>query len=61
VVYNVVGQRVKNLVDEVMVAGEHEIRWDGVDEAGKKVATGIYFYRLTSDFGTETKKMPLLK
>jgi len=61
IVYNVVGQRVRSLVDEVMEAGEHEIRWHGVDEAGKKVATGIYFYRLTSDFGTETRKMLLLK
>jgi hypothetical protein len=60
-VYNTLGQHVKTLASGVWNAGKHEVIWDGTNELGKKVASGIYLYRLeTADF-LETKKMVLLK
>jgi flagellar hook assembly protein FlgD len=48
-------------VDEPQSAGNYEVIWDGKDENGKEVASGIYFYQLkTKDF-TATKKMILLR
>jgi hypothetical protein len=61
VVYNVMGQAVRRLVDEVQGAGEHEVVWQGQDEAGRPVASGIYFYQLTAGEFVETKKTLLLK
>jgi serine protease len=60
-VYNVLGQRVRTLVDEHQNAGAKATFWDGKDSYHNEVANGIYFYQLrTGDF-TETKKMILLK
>ena len=60
-IYNVLGQRVKTLVDGEKLLGEYEVIWDGKDEAGKDVASGIYFYRLKVRGYIETKRMLLLK
>jgi hypothetical protein len=60
-VYNVRGQRVGELVDCQQSAGEHVVTWDGMDEAGRAVASGIYFYQLTAGEFSETRKMLLLK
>jgi hypothetical protein len=61
-VFNVLGQKVKTLVDEYQEAGYHSVQWDGVDESGASVATGVYFYRVNAgDNKVETKKMMLLK
>jgi len=60
-VYNLLGQRVMVLVDEVQEAGVYNVRWDGTDESGLSVGSGVYFYQLrTGDF-VETKRMLLLK
>ena len=60
-IYNILGEKVRTLVDEPKSAGSYEVVWDGKDDKGKEVASGIYFYQLkTGDF-TETKKMLLLK
>jgi len=60
-VYNIIGQKVKILVDEFRHYGPQAADWDGTDVSGKAVPTGLYFYRLvTSDF-TDVKKMLLLK
>jgi hypothetical protein len=61
VVYNVRGQAVCRLVDEVQEAGEHEVVWEGLDGAGRPVASGIYFYQLFAGQFAETRKMLLLK
>jgi flagellar hook assembly protein FlgD len=60
-VYNVVGQLVKTLVDEVKSPGEYEVTWNGRNENDDQVASGVYFYKLrVSDF-VETRKMVLLR
>ncbi|MEW5795810.1 MAG: S8 family serine peptidase [Candidatus Zixiibacteriota bacterium] len=60
-VYNVIGQRVRTLVDQAQSPGHYEVEWNSTDEAGKPVASGVYFYRLTTDTQTMAKKMLLLK
>jgi len=60
-VFNVLGQKVKTLADEFMKAGYKRVDWDGTDQSGNSVASGVYLYRMSAnDFG-ETKKMLLLK
>lgn len=59
-IYNVIGQPVKNLFNRRMAAGQHRVRWDGRDEAGKKVSSGIYLYRLQSGGAAVFKKMILV-
>jgi PKD repeat protein len=61
VVYNLVGQRVATLVDGVMAIGSHEVEWNGADDSGTRVASGVYLYRLNSASFTQTKKMTLMK
>jgi hypothetical protein len=61
VIYNILGEKVRILVTGDMDAGIHTIHWDGTDEDGNKVASGIYFYRLKADDFAETKKMILMK
>ncbi|UCE19209.1 MAG: T9SS type A sorting domain-containing protein [Gemmatimonadota bacterium] len=60
-VYNILGQEVKNLVDQFQVPGYYNVQWNGRNEFGAHVASGIYFYRLTSGNFTDTKRMILLK
>jgi len=60
-IYNILGQKVKTLVDEPKRAGGREVIWDGKDDQGKELASGIYFYRLKAGYYTETKKMLLLR
>ncbi len=61
VVYNVLGQMVRTLVRETKPAGNYQTRWDGLDNRGQKVSSGIYFYRLKSSGFTQVKKMMLVK
>lgn len=61
-IFNLKGQKVKSLVDAYKPAGVHEIGWQGIDENGKNVATGIYFSILKVNGRITTKhKMMLLK
>jgi hypothetical protein len=60
-IYNVLGQLVRTLVDEPMDAGTHNVIWDGKDEHGSQVASGIYFYKLRSGDYEDTKKMVMMK
>ncbi|MCF7858648.1 MAG: CapA family protein [Candidatus Cloacimonetes bacterium] len=61
-IYNVKGQKVKKLIDEVFTAGQHEIIWDGTNDSGKKVSSGVYFYRMERNGKyVDTKKCLLLK
>ena len=61
-VYNLLGQEVVRLVDQVQAAGRYEAIWNGTNITGAGVASGIYLYRITSGSGyTESKRMSLLK
>ena len=60
-IYNLLGQLVRTLVDERMMPGDYQVVWDGKDEQGKEVASGIYFCRLTTGSYQKTQKMVLLK
>ncbi len=60
-VYNVLGERIRTLVNELQNANDYEVRWDGMNEQGEMVASGIYFYRLQAEEFTQTNKMLLLK
>jgi len=61
VIYDVQGKPVSTLVDAVFEAGPHRVGWDGRDVNGAPVASGVYFYRLTSTGGVQTRKMVLTK
>ncbi|MDH3890018.1 MAG: PKD domain-containing protein [candidate division Zixibacteria bacterium] len=61
VVYNLVGQRVATLVDGALIDGWHEVEWNGADDSGTRVASGVYLYRLNSANFSQTKKMTLMK
>jgi len=60
-VYNILGRKVKTLVNEFRSAGTHQADWDGRSDDGVEVATGVYFYRITTDKFSSTRKMVLLK
>ncbi len=60
-IYNEVGQLVKTLVQEHRLTGEHEVVWDGSDDKGEFVSTGLYFYRLSTDKIAETKRMIMIR
>lgn len=60
-VYNILGRRVRTLVDEFRSAGTHQTDWNGRSDNGEEVATGVYFYRITAENFTSTRKMVLLK
>ncbi|MCD4829376.1 MAG: T9SS type A sorting domain-containing protein [Candidatus Cloacimonetes bacterium] len=60
-VFNVRGRRVKTLVNGDMKPGDHTVTWQGSDDNGLPVASGVYFYCLQSGGSAETRKMLLLK
>jgi parallel beta-helix repeat protein len=60
-VYNIQGQLVKTLIDDVKQAGVHSVSWDCKNDGGKQVSNGIYLYRLITKENTETKKITILK
>jgi len=61
-VYNIKGQKVKTLVNEHQVSGEHSVVWNGTNKQNKQVSSGVYFYKLeVNDRKTLTNKMLLLK
>jgi len=60
-VFNLRGQLVKTLVDRAMEAGDYRVQWEGTDNSGKHVSSGVYFYRLTTPNFNATRKMVILK
>lgn len=60
-VYNVMGQQVKVLTDDVYSAGTYHIVWDGHNQFGSPVGSGIYFYRMQASDFVSTRKMILLR
>jgi len=60
-IFNLLGQHVRTLVNEMKSAGIYKTVWDGTDGAGNQVSTGVYLYRFRAGDFVETKKMVLLK
>ncbi|MBN2414110.1 T9SS type A sorting domain-containing protein [candidate division KSB1 bacterium] len=60
-IYSATGQKIRTLVNGTNSAGYHHINWDAMDDAGHKVASGIYFYRIEADDFISIKKMTLMK
>ncbi len=60
-IFNVLGQRVRSLIDDRYPTGLHSVEWDATNDNGQRVATGIYLYRLKVGDERQTKKMLFLK
>lgn len=61
VIYNIAGARIRALVQGRYTAGQHVVSWDGRDDLGRGVSSGVYVYRLTSGSFTQSRKMLLIK
>jgi hypothetical protein len=61
VLYDLAGRSVHTLLDERLPAGEHAVVWDGRDDQGQRVSSGVYLYRLRAGNYVETKRTVLLK
>jgi hypothetical protein len=60
-IYNMTGQKIKTLVKDYYAAGTYEAAWNGLNENGMKVSSGIYLYRIKAGNYIKTNKMTLLK
>ena len=60
-VYNITGQKVKTLINSELASGTHSVIWDGTNDEGKVISSGVYFYHLQVADKSETRKMILLK
>ena len=60
-IYNILGQKVKTLVNGMMPAGYHNLEWDGTDHNGLGVSSGVYLYKLKADDFSRVNRMTFLK
>ncbi|MFQ5641004.1 MAG: T9SS type A sorting domain-containing protein [bacterium] len=60
-IYNLLGDKVMALVDELKSAGSHSVTWNGENDMGVPVSSGIYFYKLRSNKITKVRKLTLLR
>jgi hypothetical protein len=60
-IFNVLGQKVSTLLDGRETAGVHSISWQGTDESGTIISSGVYFYRISTPGFSAEKKMVLMK
>ena len=60
-IFDLMGQRVRQLISGDHTAGSHQVIWDGRGDNGMSVASGVYFYRLRSSGGGITRRMLLLR
>ncbi len=60
-IYNILGKRVRTLVDTDVTAGRQQVVWDAKDDYGRQVASGVYIYRISGERYQATKRMVLLK
>ena len=61
VIYNLLGQEIKSFTVQNLAKGSHYFDWNGTDNKGFDVASGIYIYRLSAGEYISTKKMALLR
>lgn len=61
-IYNILGQKVRSLIDGSVTAGTHAVKWNGKNDIGVRVPSGVYYYTLHASHSfKQTKKMLLLK
>ncbi len=60
-IYNIKGQKIKTLINEVLPVGNHSVVWNGNDDSGEPVSSGIYFYKFEAGDFNQSRKMLLLK
>ena len=60
-IYNAAGQKIRDLVQDRLVAGRYAVQWDGRDNRGRAVASGTYVYQLTAGNYQESRSLTLLK
>ncbi len=60
-IFNIKGEKVLTLVNDKFDAANHSVQWSGLDESGRPVTSGVYFYRMKTDDYQSTRKMILLK
>jgi flagellar hook assembly protein FlgD len=60
-IYNILGQKVKTLINQSQVAGYKTVHWNGRDDEGNELASGVLFYKIKTPKYSETKKMILLR
>ena len=60
-IYNVLGQHVRTLVNELKPAGTHSLVWNGKNDAGERVTNGVYLYRMEAGSVSVTRKLILMK
>ncbi len=61
IVYDITGRKVRELISGVMSAGEYSVTWDGKDEDGKAVSSGLYIAYIESGGRAQSRKMQLMK
>ena len=61
IIYNAVGERVRALVDRTEAAGSHRVTWDGRDDDGRPVASGVYVLQLRAGSSVQARKIALLR
>ena len=60
-VYNILGQEVATILDDIVQIGNYDINWNGTDKYGREVSTGAYFVNVDSENNNETIKVVLIK
>ncbi|MEZ4765761.1 MAG: FlgD immunoglobulin-like domain containing protein [Calditrichia bacterium] len=60
-IFNIAGQEVRTLVNAAQTAGRYSVNWDGRDNRGMPVASGVYFYRLETQAAVQSRKMLLIR
>jgi len=60
-IYNLLGQRIRTLVDQFQIPGSYSIRWDGTDDFNQPVASGLYLYQLKIKSFVRTNKLIVLQ
>jgi hypothetical protein len=60
-IYNLAGELIRELIDEEYEAGTHRIEWDGENDSGERVASGVYFYVIKTKEKREVKKVAVIK
>lgn len=60
-IYNLLGQKIRSLIDEQQASGVYAVHWDGRDENGSSVASGVYLYAISAGEFRQVRKMLLVR